>query len=243
MRLNFISMHPTSRSSRLAAGLLAVNLAGCTIEKDIASAGGSTTDPGTTTTGDDASTSDATTTDPTTGAPTTSDGTTTEEAPLTCPDHTNTDACCCFVAEPYALENVCGAPPLCDRVGFVCDHDFNEFLACEVDDEAALACTLSALADGAMVGSLRVDYVYSNSDGGDHRLEFHLQGDGTAYTEEDVLIGVGGKVSPTGRFALKDAGFFSECMAGDVLAKATCLVEARGASVEECLPGFSYEEI
>lgn len=239
MRLNFISMHPSSRSSRLAAGLLAVNLAGCTIEKDIASAGGSTTDPGTTTTGDDASTSDATTTDPTTGAPTTSDGTTTEEAPLTCPDHTNTDACCCFVAHNQSLENVCGAPPLCGVVGFVCDE---ERTTCEVDDEAALACTLGALADGGMVGSLHVEYRYPEA-GGEHRLEFHLQGDGTAYTEEDVLIDVGGKVSPTGRFALKDAGFFGECMAGDVVAKAACLIEARGASVEECLPGFDYEGI
>lgn len=245
MRLHFASLHPFVSSSLRIGGLLAVGLAGCTIEKDIASDGDATTDmttaAGTSTsagTEPTGGTSEATTDAPASSTTTDASSTTTEPA-QTCPDHANTDACCCFEAHSDYVANVCGTTELCATVGFDCDMDE---AACVAGDLEAIDCALKALA-GPEVGLVQVQLDYGQG-WGKQRIELYLQGDGTAYVLEDRLIDVGGTVSPTGRYDLKEPSFFTDCLAASSFdAKAMCFKEATtGPSEASCVDGFDYED-
>ncbi len=199
---------------------LAAALGGCPSNKDIP---------------DDETTTASTSS---TGEPT--GGVTTGEPPAqSCPEHASADACCCFEpvlageeGVPVSVNNVCTSVALCELVELECVN------GCIAKNEAALDCSLAALAAGTMVGMLAVR---TGIEMGRETLELHLQGDGTAYVisraEQD-----NGYFEDTGRYMLQAAADFMACSAGDVEARAQCLRDAVvGAPSEVCVANFTYE--
>jgi len=197
------------------------------------SSGAPDTEPTSSSTGTASTTDVDTTTD-------TSTGTTGEPSNL-CPDHATTDACCCFEAQMGfggGVSNVCGTKILCATAEFECDQMDD---TCMAVDEAAVDCVLEALRDGTKVGSLKVDYNI-NEGYGRRKLEFHLQGDGSAYVIDADELDAGGVSKPTGRHLLREAAYFEECLMGDVQAKADCLENVLGGKASEvCTEEFDYE--
>jgi len=178
----------------------------------------------------DVSTTDASTTD-------VSGSTTDEPPPALCPDHTATDACCCFEEFANGVGKVCGTQSLCPEAVFDCSEID---ATCTTKDEAPIDCVLTALADGTMVGALQVQY-YIDGGYGQRRIELFLQGDGTAYAIEKQELDLSGYFRPTGRYILQAQEYFTTCLASDdVQAKSNCLEDITGALSEVCFDGFNY---
>ena len=187
-----------------------------------------TTDTSTTA---DTSTTDVDTTDGTTG--------TTGEPSNLCPDHTATDACCCFETHmDFSVSNVCGTESLCALAQFECNQGDN---TCTAVDEAVVDCVLEALRDGTMTGELKVDYNIDQGFGR-RKIDLYLQGDGTAFVVDALEEDLSGVARPTGRHALREPAYFEECLMGDAQAKADCLENVLGDKASEvCTEEYQYD--
>lgn len=238
------ALHPSA--SPLALLALAATLAACPSNENFDSA-----PEGDTTTSGAAGTTGGTTGEPTTssaGTTTTesttdgsSSGTTGEPAGL-CPDHTTTDACCCFEAFmnlSSTVNTVCDTQSLCAPAEFECS-DINQ--TCAPVDEKVVNCVLAALADGTMIGSVSIRYDIDNGYG-QRKIDVYFQGDKTAYVADKDELDLSGYFKPTGRHTLQDASYFQTCLdSGDAQAKADCLkTVVVGPASEVCIDEFNYE--
>ena len=196
-----------------------------------------------------------TTTGPTTTGPTTTDATTdtaddtTGSGVAVCPEHSLTDACCCFKKvdqlEDYTA-NVCPAPKLCGLIEVVCD-DF-DIGSCPLDllttkSDTAIDCALQALVDGE-AGEI-VWFVSSTFNPGQsgHRAVLLPVGDGTAFRAGYSFFDLGASVEAVTHLELKPKDFFLDCLTmPTAIDRFVCLREGRiGEPVETCIAGYDAD--
>ncbi len=163
-----------------------------------------------------------------------------------CSGSTSVDACCCFASGGNFVETVC--TPLaetCAKVDLSCGSDLDgpEGATCTAAvDEAAVDCALQALAAGD-AGRLELSF---HADGfyWYETLVLHMQGDGTVYKVESTAVDASEVYDPTGRFALRPASYFSDCLAEDLAGKAACLrAPVMGEITEQCLGEIVNQDI
>lgn len=235
------------------AALVLVALIGCAGDKGDTQGGASETDA----TSMGATTGGTGPDEPTTGAGTTAGetGGTTAGVDACTPLPEATSDCCCFTLDEDAayLRNDCPEVSLCGTPSFRCsifdpDCPVNEgegepaeFM---VDDMAAVTCVLEALRDGTP--GLVSWYFQSAETDGQHSIgvRFWTQQDRRVFAVRDNRYDLSYSIDDTREEALKDAAYFSECLAGpDVRTIALCLHEATdGEALQVCEPGGSFEE-
>lgn len=218
-------------------------------------------------TSDASDTTDATSMVATTGgteatSPTTSAGTTAGETGGTTsgvdacePLPAATSDCCCFTLDEddASLRNDCPEVELCGKPSFDCsifdpdcpvtegDDGPVEFT---VDDMAAVTCVLEALRDGTpgqvswYFGSAETDGQHSKG------VRYWIQQDRRVFVVRDDRYDLSYTVEETREETLKDAAYFTDCLAGpDVRTIALCLhATTSGEVLQVCEPGGSFSE-
>lgn len=148
-------------------------------------------------------------------------------AEAACPEHQHTDACCCFVDEwaddmtGVGTKSMCGITELCPRMDFVCTDGIpgNDGIGIAPDcpserlttsSEAAIDCSLAALASGA-VGRISW-YIGDESSGWSHEaVQLDLAGDGSMFRQGDAHVDLGVTIFQVERFPLPANIYFTEC--------------------------------
>jgi hypothetical protein len=169
----------------------------------------------------------------------------TEGAAVACPEHPAVDACCCFLDGGNHVSTVCepAASP-CATVDLACGDSLDGpgSPCTSAKDEAALDCALEVLA-GTEAASLELSF-HAEDFYWYETLRLHVQGDGTVYKIEARAVDLSEVFEPTGRFSLKPAAFFTDCLAEDLTGKAECLRAAvEGEITEMCLGEIVNQDI
>lgn len=221
--------------------------------------------------GSEASATDTTTGDPAGSSATASDGSATEEPfepppvmcpdqlttgsetgkpPERCPEHLQTDACCCFddVGKrdntSEGTISVCGVDDLCPLIQFECvDFLIDEVNDCpsanlSTNDIAAVDCALQALIDGA---TGRVAWRAVSAYGFSHEdTQLDLVGDSTVFRSGDRHIDLYYEIAPVRRLSLPDSTYFADCAkAPDWHDRFDCMREALACPpLETCVDGY-----
>lgn len=249
------------------APLLVVAVAACPDSKPGESTGSSTSSPSTTTGHESETTAETVTSSSTTGATTStatsssstsststgstsSNGTTTDDTTgpidVTCTYPGSTSAgplspdlapeCACIDPGGVLL---CVAPS-CPTISGACEGGiFDDVCHGQwMYNEAALECALTAARDGTL-GTIR--WTFSPNSGFSYRAGFlHIVAERRAIRQDVDWVDLGGEVSDTQLWQLKDPQFFQGCLdLPDFCARLHCFFAGtEGNALSLCLPGF-----
>lgn len=169
-----------------------------------------------------------------------------------CPEHPQTDACCCFEdrsnedifpkgsPDRVGTRSACGLPQLCSPMEFYCEKFELDCEDMTTKDEAALDCVLQALASGA---SGQVSW-YVGPQGGVmvNYVELDLVGDGTLFRQGHFQYDLCWDTHAVQRHSLPAPAYYEGCLAETKWrARFDCLRAAPlGEPLETCIPGSDY---